>query len=84
MVTGRGLKKSEREKETVIAIYGCSVSQSCLTHCDPMDCSPPVSSVHGMLQARILEWVAISFSRGSSPAGYETSVSCTDRWVLYH
>ena len=35
--------------------------------CDPMDCSPPGSSVHGTSQARILEWVAISFSRGSSP-----------------
>ena len=40
--------------------------QSCLTFCDPMDRSPPGSSVHGILQARILEWVAISFSRGSS------------------
>ena len=34
--------------------------------CDPVDCSPPGSSVHGILQARVLEWVAISFSRGSS------------------
>ena len=42
------------------------VSQSCLSLCDPMDCSPPSSSVHGILQARVLEWVAISFSRGSS------------------
>ena len=42
------------------------VAQLCLTFCDPMDCSPPVSSVHGVLQARILEWVAIPFSRGSS------------------
>ena len=39
--------------------------QSCLTLCDPMDCSPPGCSVHGILQARILEWVAIPFSRGS-------------------
>ena len=39
------------------------VTQSCLTLCDPVDCSPPGSSVHGLLQARILEWVAISFSR---------------------
>ena len=38
--------------------------QSCLTLCDPVDCSPPGSSVHVILQARILEWVAISFSRG--------------------
>ena len=43
------------------------VTQSCLTLCDPMDCSLPGSSVHGIFQARILEWVAISFSRGSSP-----------------
>ena len=42
------------------------VSQSCLTLCNPMDCSLPGSSVHGFLQARILEWVAIPFSRGSS------------------
>ena len=42
------------------------VAQSCPTLCDPMDCSPPGSSVHGILQARILEWVAISFSRESS------------------
>ena len=42
------------------------VLQSCLTLCNPMDYSPPDSSVHGILQARILEWVAIPFSRGSS------------------
>ena len=42
------------------------VSQSCPTLCDPMDCSLPGSSVHGLFQARIPEWVAISFSRGSS------------------
>ena len=42
------------------------VSQSCPTLCNPMDCSPPGSSVHGLLQARILEWIAIHFSRGSS------------------
>ena len=42
------------------------VTQSCLTLCDPMDCTPPGSSVHGIFQARILECVAISFSRGYS------------------
>ena len=41
------------------------VSQLCPTVCDPVDYSPPGSSVHGILQARILEWVALSFSRGS-------------------
>ena len=51
------------------------VAQSCSTHCDPMDCSPLGSSVHGILQARILEWVAISFSRGSSQPRGQTQVS---------
>ena len=46
---------------------GCLVAQSCLTLCDLVDCSPPGSSVHGILQARILEWVATSFSRGIFP-----------------
>ena len=44
--------------------------------CDPMDCSPSGSSVHGILQARILEWVAISFSRVSSQPRNRTQVSC--------
>ena len=43
------------------------VSQSCLTLCDSMDCSPQGSSVHGIFQAKILEWFAISFFRGSFP-----------------
>ena len=42
------------------------VAQLSLTHCDPMDCSLPGSSIHGIFQARVLEWIAISFSRGSS------------------
>ena len=42
------------------------VAQSCLTLCDPMDCTLPGFSIHGIFQARVLEWVAISFSRGSS------------------
>ena len=54
-----------------ISIYSCeSVSHSAESDlCDPMDCSPPASSVHGILQARILEWLAIPFSRGSSHPG---------------
>ena len=52
------------------------VSQSCLTLCGPMDCSPPGSSVHGILQARILEWVAIPFSRASSQPRDPTWVTC--------
>ena len=52
------------------------VTQSCLILCEPVDCSPSGSSVHGILQARILEWVAISFSRGSSQPRGRTQVSC--------
>ena len=52
------------------------VAQSCLTLCDPIDCSLPGSSVHGIFQAIILEWIAISFSRGSSQPRDRTQVSC--------
>ena len=52
------------------------VSRSCPTLCDSMECSPPGSSVHGILQARILEWVAMPFSRGSSRPRDHTQVSC--------
>ena len=61
--------------------------QSCLTLCDPMDYSPPDSSVHGILQGKILEWVAIPFSRESSRPRDQTHVSCVfciGRWLLYH
>ena len=51
-------------------------AQLCLTLCNSMDFSPPGSSVHGILQARILEWVAIPFSRGSSQPKDQTQVSC--------
>ena len=51
------------------------VAQSCPTLCDPMDCGPPDSSVRGILQARILEWVAVPFSRGSSQPRDWTQVS---------
>ena len=52
------------------------VAQLFLTLCNPMDCSPPGSSVHGILQARTLEWVAIPFSRGSSQPRDQTHFSC--------
>ena len=54
----------------------CLVTQSCPTPCDPVDCSPPGSSVRGILQAAMLEWVAIPFSRGSSQPRDQTCVSC--------
>ena len=63
------------------------VAQSCLTLCNPMDGSPPGSSVHAILQARILEWVAISFSRGPSwlrDLTRVSSISRIGRWLLYH
>ena len=56
-----------------------SVTQSCLTLCDPMDCSPPGSSVHGIFLARVLEWIVISYSRGSSWPRNPTHVS----WVSF-
>ena len=58
-----------------VVVAGVLVAQSCLTLCNPMHCSPPGSSVHGILQARILEWVAIPFSRGSSRSRDQTQVS---------
>ena len=55
---------------------GREVTQSCPTLCDPMDCSLPGFSVHGIFQAKVLEWVAIAFSRGSSCPRDRTKVSC--------
>ena len=60
------------------------VAQSCPTLCDPTNCSPSGSSIHGVLQARIVEWIAISFFRGSSQPRDQTHVSPTGRWILYH
>ena len=59
-------------------------AQSCLTFCDPMDCSLPGFSVHGIFQARSLEWVAMPSSRGSSWSRDWTHVSCIVRCILYH
>ena len=53
-------------EERIVIIFISALPQSCLTVCHPVDCSPPGSSVHGILQARILEWVAISSCRGFS------------------
>ena len=67
--------------------------KSCPTLCDPVDCSPSGSSVHGILQARILEWVAISFSRGSSQPSTSGSLIvqslshvrlCATPWTVAH
>ena len=58
----------------------CLVVQSCLTLCNPMDCSPPDLPVHGVSQARVLVWVSISFSRGSSQPRDQAHISC--RWQV--
>ena len=59
----------------------CMHAQSCLTLFDPMGCSLPASSIHGIFQARILEWVATSFSRGSSQPRDQTCISCIGREI---
>ena len=71
----------------VSSLCCCICAQSCLTLCDPMDCSPPGSSVHGISQARILEWVTISFTKRSSWPRDQTHISCVScigRQILYH
>ena len=59
-----------------VCVCLCVVTKSYLTLCDPMDCSPLGSSVRGISQARIMEWVAISFCRGSSHRSDRTCISC--------
>ena len=67
---------------TITVYEESEVAQLCLTLCDSMDCSLPCSSIHGIFHAKVLEWVAISFSRGSSPPRDRTRVSCTvGRWL---
>ena len=62
----------------------CSVAKSCLALCNPMDCRPAESSVRGISQTRIWEWVAISFSREPSQPRDRTCISCICRWILCH
>ena len=70
-------KKTWRCGMWIIYLSWVKFTQSCPTLCDPMDCSASGSSVHGILQAKILEWFAILFSRGSSwPKDRTFQVSC--------
>ena len=69
-ICGRGTEQNDLYVRTLSGLCGL-VTNPCPTHYDPMDCSPPGSSVHGILQARILEWAAISFSRGFPDLGIE-------------
>ena len=64
-----------------VFVFSCSVMSD---SCGPTDCSLLGSSVYGISQTRILEWVAISFSKGSSQLRDQTHVSCIGRWILYH
>ena len=78
-------QKAVTEAATEALLNACVYLKSvCLTFCDPMDCSPPGSSVHGILQARILVWVALSYSGGSSQPWDQTCILCTSRQILYH
>ena len=69
------------------AVFGACVLNCVRLFCDPMDCCPPGSSLCGILQARILEWVAIPFPREPSPprdGTWVSGVSCIARWILHH
>ena len=80
----KGQRRITAETQEVSAcVYVCVCTLSPVWLCDPMDCSPPGSSVHGISQARILEWVAFSFSRGSSYSWDQTHVSCIWRQILF-
>ena len=73
-----GFQEGMGEKHAIWCVCVCVlVTQSRPTFCGHMDCSLPGSSVHRILQARILEWFAIPFSRGSSQSRDRTQVSCT-------
>ena len=67
---------SSQAKSSLLFVFISEVAQSCLTLCDPMDCSLSGSPLHGIFQARGLEWIAISFSRGSSQPRNRMQVSC--------
>ena len=62
--------------EVCVCVRACTCAQSCLTLCNPMDCSPPGSCVHGTFQARILEWVGRFLLQGIFPPRDQTHVSC--------
>ena len=88
---GERINKKSRGRQSSCSrlddVWWAKLLQMCPIFATPWNCSPPDSSVHGILQARILEWVAVSFSRGSSWPRDQTCVSyvsCTGRWVLYH
>ena len=89
---GMGTQAQPQAEDHALRVAGtpvrvCWVAQSCPTLCNPTDHSPPGPSAHGVSQARILEWLSISLSRGSSQPRDRTSISCVScigRRILYH
>ena len=76
------VSQKDRNHDTTYAVM-CLVTRSCPTICSPMDCSPPGSSVHGILQATALQWVAMPSSRGSSQPRDQTQVfHIADRFFI--
>ena len=90
-----GQSEMQLDETEAKSIYNCVLWQNSrknknvacaqlrLILCYPLDYSPPGSSVHGIPQVGILEWVAISFSKGSSQPRDQTNVFCTGSWILY-
>ena len=79
-----GLSSGQEGSVQTEGVQG-SVAQPCLTLCNPMDCSPPGSLFHRIFQARILDWVAISYSSGHLPDQWgRTHVSCIGRRIFYY
>ena len=68
----------------MMMIHACMSAQSHSTLCNPMDYNLPGFSAHGIISARILEWVGLSFSKGLSWPRDQTSISCIGIWILYH
>ena len=78
------LFNSNQQAYVCVCVCVCVCAQSCPTLCNPMYCSLPGSSLHGTIQAVILERVAIYSSKGSFPPRNQTHISCIGRWILYH
>ena len=77
-------KEDMRYRCVCVCVCTCTHAQLCPALCNTMDCSPPCSSVCGIILAGILEWIATPSSRGSSWARDWTHISCIGRWILYH
>ena len=75
-IPGRRFNLWATKVSSIVCVHVCAVTQLCPALCDSMDCSLPGSYIHGIFQARILEWVAISFRRGSSWLRDQTCVLC--------